>query len=913
MADNSLNFSIKIKDEASATLKKVSVSIDGVGKMLKKVTEEANKAQNSIVDWSQAAQAADMLGQSVQQLFGVCKDLTNAYQLQLVAETQLQTVMKQRMSATNEEIQSIRELTSAQQALGVIGDEVQLSGAQQMATFLNEKTSLDALIPAMNNLLAQQKGLNATNQDAVGIGNMMGKAMQGQVDVLQQVGMTFTDAQKSVLQYGSESERAAMLAQVIHDNVGEMNAELAKTDAGKQKQLENTLGDLKEKLGSLVQGAMPFLTIAASTTTAITGIFRLNTSLKVLTTGFSMNTVTAMANTVQTRLQSQARTLLTAATGTATVSTRALTAATLALGAVYTAGLSLAIYAVSQALFGTADASDNAAKKQDLLKDSTDAYKSSVSQIKGELDLEISSLANLIKGHGDESGKVQELNRKYGDALGCHKSAAEWYDVLIRKSADYCKAIGYEAQAKVLASQKAEKEMQLEEVRKQKKAMEESGTDQKKYHYLTHNSTGQITIGTGHINTKAFDELTEQERVLTAETRQLQEQFNTCMEKMQEGMSSLKAEGGATDVMAMGYDELGKEIESTESKLRSLAPTETAEIKRLSTYNKELKARKEALGNMLGLGDGGSKGGNGKEDIAISPGSLEALEQKVNELKERQRKAPIEEQLTFTPDIVALEVLIENINYRMKHAAFEARYTLKPTGEESATDAPIKRSIQSSLDLPQEKGGLEGLKLEAPKLDLEKPLEGMEAWNAAVEKAREKNAMTIDSMSAMGSAMGSLGELIGGAAGAWLDWAGNLLNAIAQALPQLAALATANTATAATGAASSVASIPFVGPIMAVAAVASVLAALTSLPKFANGALAYGPTLGLFGEYAGASNNPEVVAPLDRLRQLIQPAGPGGMAGEVRFRIDGRSLAGVLERETKLIRRSRFKVHSNSI
>lgn len=103
--------------------------------------------------------------------------------------------------------------------MGVIGDEVQLSGAQQMATFLNEKASLDSLIPAMNNLLAQQKGLNATNQDAVGIGNMMGKAMQGQVDVLQRVGVTFTEAQKKVLQYGTESERAAMLAQVIRDNV----------------------------------------------------------------------------------------------------------------------------------------------------------------------------------------------------------------------------------------------------------------------------------------------------------------------------------------------------------------------------------------------------------------------------------------------------------------------------------------------------------------------------------------------------------------------------------------------------------------------------------------------------------------------------------------------------------------------
>ena len=53
-----------------------------------------------------------------------------------------------------------------------------------MATFLNEKQSLDTLIPAMDNLIAQQNGLNATNQDAVCIGNMMGKAMQDQVDVL---------------------------------------------------------------------------------------------------------------------------------------------------------------------------------------------------------------------------------------------------------------------------------------------------------------------------------------------------------------------------------------------------------------------------------------------------------------------------------------------------------------------------------------------------------------------------------------------------------------------------------------------------------------------------------------------------------------------------------------------------------
>ncbi len=98
------------------------------------------------------------------------------------------------------------------------------------------------------------------------------------------------------------------------------------------------------------------------------------------------------------------------------------------------------------------------------------------------------------------------------------------------------------------------------------------------------------------------------------------------------------------------------------------------------------------------------------------------------------------------------------------------------------------------------------------------------------------------------------------------------------------------------------ASIPVVGAILAVAAIASVVAALASIPKFAKGGLAYGPTLGVFGEYAGASNNPEVVAPLDRLRSLIAP--PEGLGGDVRFVIDGDKLVGILNRRNRQSKRS---------
>ena len=38
---------------------------------------------------------------------------------------------------------------------------------------------------------------------------------------------------------------------------------------------------------------------------------------------------------------------------------------------------------------------------------------------------------------------------------------------------------------------------------------------------------------------------------------------------------------------------------------------------------------------------------------------------------------------------------------------------------------------------------------------------------------------------------------------------------------------------------------------------------------FANGGIVSGPTYALVGEYAGARNNPEVIAPLDKLRNLI--------------------------------------------
>jgi hypothetical protein len=84
------------------------------------------------------------------------------------------------------------------------------------------------------------------------------------------------------------------------------------------------------------------------------------------------------------------------------------------------------------------------------------------------------------------------------------------------------------------------------------------------------------------------------------------------------------------------------------------------------------------------------------------------------------------------------------------------------------------------------------------------------------------------------------------------------------------------------------------GLIIGIAAVAAGFALKASMNKkrntgakeFADGGIITGPTMGLMGEYPGASHNPEVVAPLDKLKSLI--GGSGG--GTLEARISGNDL-----------------------
>lgn len=254
------------------------------------ITTQANKASRSMRGMqTNVSRSCNMMSKAVggmkkilggvgvalgvRALVNYAKEAAEAYDTQVQGEMKLATVMRNTMGASNAEIQSIMDLIAAQQELGIVSDSAQLAGAQELATYVKQKTTLETLIPVMNDMAVQQYGYNVTAQETANIATMLGKVMNGQVSGLSRLGYSFDDAQKDVLKYGTETERAAMLAKVVGESVNGMNAALASTPTGRMQQLKNTLGDIKERFGQAVRTiGTVFLPVLNAVGSALAGI-----------------------------------------------------------------------------------------------------------------------------------------------------------------------------------------------------------------------------------------------------------------------------------------------------------------------------------------------------------------------------------------------------------------------------------------------------------------------------------------------------------------------------------------------------------------------------------------------------------------------------------------------------------------
>lgn len=307
--------------------------------------------------------------------------------------------------------------------------------------------------------------------------------------------------------------------------------------------------------------------------------------------------------------------------------------------------------------------------------------------------------------------------------------------------------------------------------------------------------------------------------------------------------------------------------------------------------NTDAKRRNAGLKLDFGTdGTGGDQGGRIEKEVRLNGLDENALRKKLQEVQARMDAATtLEAKARILPEVVKLEETIQWVQRRMDDARIrlrmEARPDLKIKEEEKGPATPLVDTAPMLGQAEEARKGMQEL--------FRDPLE------IAIDTKRlNKNTATMqDAASAigqLGSSLSSLGSSIGLPA---LDIVGTIAQAIANvALSYSQALA---------GAASMG---PWAWIAFAATGLAQMVAVIGSIKQataFAQGGIVSGPTYALVGEYAGAGNNPEVIAPLDKLRTLINTdQGGGSWGGEVDFRIRGDQLRGVLKRKERETSRS---------
>jgi hypothetical protein len=230
--------------------------LNNVRRQLGDTEREVNKSTGGISSAMKKVSSVLAGVFAIKKVIDYGKASVQTYNEVMVQSGKLAQVMRNTMGATDDQIKGIKRLTQAQEGIGVIAWDTQMSGAQELGTYLENVQSLQTLIPTMNDMLAQQYGVDATSEQAQNIATMIGKVMDGQLGGLSRYGYSWNKAQEQVLKFGNELERAKMLAEVIGQSVGGMNAELAKTPAGQLKQLEFTFAGIREQIGSGIMSAV---------------------------------------------------------------------------------------------------------------------------------------------------------------------------------------------------------------------------------------------------------------------------------------------------------------------------------------------------------------------------------------------------------------------------------------------------------------------------------------------------------------------------------------------------------------------------------------------------------------------------------------------------------------------------------
>lgn len=939
-----IKFNVRLFIEGKEQIVEASTSSQELAKELGIARMKGDELRTALLNFNQLTQTFQNVFSNIKQITDILGEYSSASAVQVEAETKLATAMRNTMGATDSEIQSIKDLCSVQQQLGVIGDEVQLSGAQELATYLEKKSSLEKLIPVMNDMIAQQYGLNATSESATNIATMLGKVMNGQVNALSRYGYTFDEAQKQILQFGNEEQRAAVLADVVSASVGGMNAQLANTNEGKAKQVSNAIGDIKEKIGLLYSRIQPtvlafnelsktvysFLMIGRGIIQVVKYFRETEKAIKVLSVSVSgLGRASTGASVGVSTLKTAIQGLMAASVVGVALTLLGVVISKL-IGSFDHAKLSAkgaagGIKVLGQAADAVQEAYDNTLSstysdlmskyeklKQEWKSLSTEQQKIAwIKNNKAEFDnlrLGIDNVTDAESIFNGNTDSVVEAFSRRAKAAARMAQLTELYRKQIEladKYSDTKTAIqetarrnGRQAQAGNLVPEGWRNERYGEVDREGKWRFTEEGAKL----YSGTDVSSALSLRAIEKKMADNDELIKRVEKQFAEENTtngiIQPVVNNPDSNISDKLSTTKDELSLVE-NAKTYKDLANNVSYYQQELEKADITDKDNL--LSLARKKAEAEK-LVEEFKKLTDVSEKAAEYKpEDIsklstvgdidkAISFYTDEQKKADANKIQELQEKINA---LTAKKNILQIGTELPDMQKQMDeiNSLTGKELTMKITGlgfDELTAKVKELNALLSNTENPL---------TDEQREQVVRMRDQYAQWANSVQQTTDK-MKALEGVSNVAGSVDTLANSLKGLAGESKEMATamagvSLAATIAQMVAGMVKKANETTLTIWDWIA---------GIAAGTAAVISAASQLKGISAFANGGIVSGPTMALVGEYAGASNNPEVIAPLDKLRSMIKA--PDDNGGRVTFHIEGRTLVGVLNKENNMRGRS---------
>lgn len=488
MAGKSGDDFAKLKEQVAELSHEVPVARDELANGLYQVISNGVPEDNWIAFLNKSARAsvggiAD-LGETVKVTSTIIKNYGLDWDAAGSIQDKIQLTAKNGVTSFEQLAQALPRVTSQASTLGVSIDEL-------MATFSTLTGVSGGTAEVSTQLAAIFTALIKPSSEAAEMAQQMG--IQFDAAAIKAAGgmeQFLVSLDKSVKQYAAssgmleqeiygklfgsaESLRAltpltGKLAEKFREDVADMKNSagtidktfdiLSSTGAAKLQLINNKLGEYSDMLQSSIGNVLPYINVAAQMATGAAAAVSLSKSFNLLAVSSKLaKTVVAMFSPIIEVCSATMR--------GATVSATTLKLAIRSL--MISTGVGIAIVALTEAINYLMNSSDDAAKSVDKLSEAEQKAKMTHQQtaqqmasVRSEMMQNIAALKNFKGSKEQEKAMVQQMNTKYGEAMGYYSTVSQWYQTLTANSKAYCNQMINEITIRNLANQAADLQQQ---------------------------------------------------------------------------------------------------------------------------------------------------------------------------------------------------------------------------------------------------------------------------------------------------------------------------------------------------------------------------------------------------------------------------------------------------------------------